>query len=206
MISILRFGALAALAISASLFSQTAGAQSVPAPGAGAATAAPLAAPLDIPPQDENYRLGPGDKLHIIVFGELDLTGDYGVSDQGNVSVPLVGSIHAGGETLGAFTEQVTEGFAKGGYLTNPHVAVEVLTYRPFYILGEVNKPGQYPYVPPITVMDAAAIAGGFTYRANQHRIMVRHADETEEHAVSLHGSDVPVKPGDTIRVLERYF
>jgi len=207
MVSLLRFGAVAALALSATLFSQAAAAQAPPpAPAVADATMPAQAGHAAIPPQDGNYRLGPGDKLHIIVFGEDDLTGDYTVSDQGDVSLPLIGVVHATGESVDYFTRQVTDSFSKGGYLTNPHVAVGVLTYRPFYILGEVNKPGEYPYSPPMTIMDAAATAGGFTYRANQHHIMIRHAGETTEHSVELRGNDAPVAPGDTIRVLERYF
>jgi len=154
--------------------------------------------------QDENYKLGPGDKLRVTTYGEPDLTGEFFVGDSGDVSLPLIGTIHAGGTSIRALITEVTQRLA-AGYLKDPRVSIEVLTYRPFYILGEVNKPGEYPYSSGLTIMDAAATAGGFTYRANQGRVMVKHANESQEHSVPLR-SGTEVQAGDTIRVLERYF
>jgi protein involved in polysaccharide export with SLBB domain len=159
---------------------------------------------IDAPLQDQNYKLGPGDKLRVTTFGEPDLTGEFFVGDQGNVSLPLIGSVHAQGETVAAFIQNVTQ-MLSHGYLKDPRVSVEILTYRPYYILGEVNKPGEYPYSSDMTVMKAAATAGGFTYRANQRRVMIKHAFELKEHSIRLEG-DTPVQPGDTVRILERYF
>lgn len=149
------------------------------------------------------YRLGPGDQLRIIVFGEADLTGPYVVSTQGTIAYPLVGSVQAAGLTVSAFTQQLQHQLE--AYVRAPNVSVEVANYRPFFILGEVNRPGTYPYSPHLTVQNAVATAGGFTYRANKGRVYIKHADEPEEHLYNL-DNNTPVMPGDTVRIGERFF
>lgn len=151
-----------------------------------------------------SYRLGPGDRLRVITFGEQNLTGEFVVNELGRVSLPLIGEVRAGGLTLDQFTGEVTTALG-AGYLKNPRVSVEVLNYRPFYILGEVAKPGEYPFINGLTVTNAVATAGGFTYRANIHKVFVRGQRETREHAVPLTGTTL-VHPGDTIRIAERLF
>ena len=112
------------------------------------------------------YSLGPGDQVRIITFGEDNLTGEFRVNDSGNIALPLVGAVHAAGLTSGDLEAAVAAALRRGNLVRNPSVAVEVIAYRPIYVLGEVNKPGQYPYQPGMTVVTAVAVAGGFTYRA----------------------------------------
>lgn len=157
-----------------------------------------------MPITDESYVLGAGDKLRLIVFGEESLSGEFVVSAAGSVSLPLVGEVAAAGFTLTRFREAVVSALLDG-YLKDPRVSVEVLTYRPFYILGEVARPGEFPYTSGLTVMNAIATAGGFTYRANTRRIFIRGANEAQERVLPLDATLV-VAPGDTLRVAERFF
>ncbi|MFN3523127.1 MAG: polysaccharide biosynthesis/export family protein [Phenylobacterium sp.] len=151
-----------------------------------------------------DYHMGAGDKIRVIVYGEEALSNEYFVSSAGNVSMPLIGEVAAVGRTVGEFQEAVAARL-RDGYLKEPRVSVEVLNYRPFYILGEVNRPGEYPYTSALTVMNAVATAQGFTYRADQKKVYVRRADETKEEVYPL-TSTTPVAPGDTIRIGERFF
>ncbi len=197
--AILLFSALAALATAAVAQPPAASGPTGPASPATVRTSADAAAVLKY-----QYRLDAGDKLQITTFGEPSLTGPFEVSGNGTVAVPLVGEIPAKGRTPLEFSAAV-EAALRNGYLRNPNVSVEVLTYRPFYILGEVQKPGEYPYINGLTVLNAVATANGFTYRANTHHVLIKRADENAEHDVVL-SADTPVEPGDTIRVKERYF
>lgn len=159
---------------------------------------------IPTPLVDGSYVLGPGDKLRMNVFGEEPLSGEFVVSGSGIVSLPLVGEVTAAGLTLDGFREAVVKALMQG-YLLNPRVSVEVLTYRPFYILGEVARPGEYPYISGLTILNAIATAGGYTYRANTRRVFVRAANAAEETAYRLDAT-LTVNPGDTIRVAERFF
>lgn len=150
------------------------------------------------------YRLGPDDKLRIAVYGEDPMAGEYLVNAEGMISFPLVGMIKASGLTLSEFHAALSNALA-ATYLKNPKVVVDVIEYRPIYVLGEVNKAGQYPYRSGMTVLGAVATAGGFTYRANLKVAMIRHPDEPGEARQPL-TADLPVFPGDTIRIRERYF
>jgi polysaccharide export outer membrane protein len=171
--------------------------------GAGAMAAASLPAPTVS--SDLDYRLGAGDKVRIIVFGESDLTGEFLVpGGNGTIAFPLVGDVRAGGLTVGELQGEL-EGQLKQGYLKEPHVSIEVLNYRPFYILGEVTKPGEYPYTSGLTVLNAVATANGFTYRADTAHVFIKHADDPVEHEFKL-GSEIRVSPGDRIRIRERFF
>lgn len=149
------------------------------------------------------YKLGPADQLRVTVFGEPDLTGLYVVGSQGSIAYPLVGEVSALGLTVAQFTSKLQTELQ--AYIRNPNVAVEVANYRPFFILGEVQRPGTYPYSANLTVQNAVATAGGFTYRASRNRVFIRHANESEERAFRLDTS-TPVLPGDTIRIGERLF
>lgn len=151
-----------------------------------------------------DYRLGSGDKIRVIVFGEESLSGEFFVGGNGKVSLPLIGEVQAAGLSVKDFQDEVQRIFSDG-YLKFPRVSAEVLNYRPFYILGEVMKPGQYPYTNGLTVLNAVATAGGFTYRANKGRVYIKHTDETEERTVEIEGATA-VAPGDTIRIGERIF
>jgi polysaccharide biosynthesis/export protein len=150
-----------------------------------------------------DYRLGPADQVRITVFNEAELTGQYVVGSQGTIAYPLVGSIRAGGLTVPEFTEALQAALAE--FVRSPSVSVEVVNYRPFFILGEVARPGTYPYSANLTVPNAVATAGGFTYRANRARVFIRHANESVERAYRLTVT-TPVMPGDTVRIGERIF
>lgn len=163
---------------------------------------APLSAPVSAS-SNTPYRLGVGDKLRLIVFGEAALTGEFDVSSQGTVALPLIGEIKAAGLTTSELQVEVAK-ILREGYLNDPRVSLEVLNYRPFYVLGEVNKAGEYPYTNGLTVDKAVATANGFTYRADKKKVYVRRAGQSVEEV--LPARDTVVLPGDTIRIGERHF
>jgi protein involved in polysaccharide export with SLBB domain len=151
------------------------------------------------------YHLGANDKIRVITFGEESLTGEFFIGGSGKVSMPLIGELQAAGLSASEFQREVEAALKAGQILRDPHVSVEVLTYRPFYILGEVNKPGEYPYSNGLTVDKAVATANGYTYRANTKRVFIKRADGDQEQEFPL-TSTMPVAPGDTIRITERFF
>jgi polysaccharide export outer membrane protein len=151
------------------------------------------------------YRLGPGDMVRIITYGEDPLTGEFRVNDQGTIALPLAGSVKAAGRTPRELEEAIAAVLKKGDLLRKPSVSVEVATYRPIYVLGEVNKPGQYPYQPGMTVVSAAAVAGGFTYRAIEDYASVVRATSGESVEGKASRQSL-VRPGDVITVFERRF
>ncbi|MCG8441392.1 MAG: polysaccharide export protein [Caulobacterales bacterium] len=150
------------------------------------------------------YRLGPGDRLSISVFGQEDLGGEFAVDNTNMVQMPLIGPVLAGGATTTELQARIEERL-RDGYLANPRVGVEMLNFRPFYILGEVTKPGNYDYVGGLTVVNAVAMAEGFTYRADTRRVFIKRAGESMERAYAL-TAVTPVLPGDTIRIPDRRF
>jgi polysaccharide biosynthesis/export protein len=160
------------------------------------------AAPAEVSLAD--YRLGPGDQLRVNVFDEPSLTGQYDINPQGRIAFPLVGEVPAGNLTVTEFSRSL-EGKLKQGFLRAPQVTTEVVTYRPFYILGEVVRPGTYPFAAGLTVMNAAATAGGFSYRADTRRVYIKRVGEERETSYPL-TSKTPVQPGDTVRIGERIF
>lgn len=138
------------------------------------------------------------------MFGEPELTGEFEVSGSGVLSLPLIGEIQA----IGLSTTQLQNSVAavlRQGYLNDPRVSVEVLNYRPYYILGEVTRAGEYPYSSGLTVMNAVAKANGFTYRADTRSVYIKRAGENVERKVSLTAATA-VQPGDTVRIGERLF
>lgn len=158
-----------------------------------------------IPVASGEYRLGPGDSVRLIVFGEDQLSGAYRVSDTGNIAIPLLGEVHAAGLTPAALQASVAAALMQGKLLRDPSVAAEVTAYRPVFVLGEVNKPGEYPYQPGMTVVTAAAVAGGFTYRAVQsYASIVRSIDGRAVEGKATRQTFV--QPGDVITVYERWF
>lgn len=164
-------------------------------------TAAPTTAPS--PVASQAYHLGAGDKLRITVSNEEEVTGEYEIDSSGNLSLKLLGTMPAASKTLPELTTAI-EAKLRDGYLLNPRVAIDVLNYRPFYVMGEVNTPGSYPYVAGITVLKAIALAGGFTYRAKQSKIeLIRANDPGKRVAVD---QDTLLLPGDIIRINERFF
>lgn len=153
---------------------------------------------------EENYKLGSGDRLRVTVFGEDDLSGEFEVDGSGAVALPLIGNVSANGLDVRNFEKKVEEKLADG-YLVNPRVSIEVLNFRPFFILGEVNKPGSYPYVNGLTVMNAVALAGGYTHRARTDEVTISRGKGEDKKEFEAH-EDSPVMPGDSIRVSERFF
>lgn len=150
------------------------------------------------------YRLGVADKVRVNVFGEEALSGEFIVGGGGNISMPLIGEVQASGLTIAQFQDEIA-GALRQGYINEPRVSAEVLNYRPFYILGEVNKPGEYPYTNRLTVLNAVATAEGFTYRANTRQVHIKRADGPDERTYPL-TTATEVAPGDTIRIGERFF
>ena len=151
------------------------------------------------------YRLGPGDRLNVTVFGQPDMSGEFEIDGAGQVTLPLVGPIDSAGYSVGELTGRITRRLDED-FLVDPQIAVEVLNYRPFYILGEVKSPGSYAYVAGISVRQAIAIAGGFTRRGSQSGAIVIR--DTKEGRVSLPRTslDAAILPGDTIEVERRLF
>ncbi|MCX7093232.1 MAG: polysaccharide export protein [Methylobacter sp.] len=150
------------------------------------------------------YRLGSGDLLKITVFNQEDLSGEYTINGAGQVSLPLIGDVNTKDLTV----KQVEQGIAdklKPDYLLNPRVSVQVLNYRPFYILGEVKEPKSYPYVDGMTYLNAVAIAGGYTYRAKEDHVVVIRMNDPQKQEIILKMDD-KVLPGDVIHVKERFF
>jgi len=150
------------------------------------------------------YVLDSGDKLRVVVFGQDGLSNSYAVDASGKITMPLIGGVPARGLTTVELTQSVAAKLQQG-YVREPHVAVEVETYRPFFVLGEVLLPGQFPFVPNLTAESAVAIAGGFSPRALRGPIELHRPVEG---GISI-GSvplNFPVRPGDTLVVSERWF
>jgi polysaccharide export outer membrane protein len=151
------------------------------------------------------YRLGPGDTVTIRVYDQPQLTGDYPVDDSGNIDIPLLGLITAAGQTTAGVADMIAAALRAKNLILAPSVTVEITHFRPFYILGEVNAPGQYPYRPGMTVLTAISIAGGFTYRAVQDYVGVTR--DTGSVAVQYRaGTFAMAAPGDVITVFERRY
>ena len=149
------------------------------------------------------YHLGIGDKLKVTVYGEENLGGAFEVGALGQISLPLAGDIQAKGLSLDEFRHQVTQRLASG-YLKNPKVNVEMLNYRPIYVQGEVKNGGEFQFKNGISLRDVVAMAGGYTYRADQTYLYIGREGEPDV-AVRM-PTDVPVLPGDNIRIPERFF
>lgn len=149
------------------------------------------------------YRLGVGDKLRITVFGEENLSGQLEVNAFGQVPMPLIGEIEAKGASISEFKDRIARKLSEG-YLKNPKVSVEILNYRSIFVHGEVKNGGEFQFKNGLKFRDAIAMAGGYTYRANQKYVLVVREGE-QEGRIDL-PSDLPVLPGDNIRVMERFF
>ena len=177
-----------------------------PGPGPGLAYGPPPPPPVALVAGAPTpaYTLDSGDRLRVVVFGQDGLTNSYAVDTAGNITLPLIGAVPARGLTTAELSRALAARLRQG-FLREPHVAVEVELYRPFFILGEVAAPGQYPYVPNMSVESAVAIAGGFSPRAKRDAVTLTHTDNfTPSRAVVPLGT--PISPGDTILVGERWF
>lgn len=175
----------------------------------GCETAAPLAPAEEIKVnsvdvQGASPKLQAGDKVKVTVFGEDRLTGEYEIDPGGFVSLPLAGTVKAGGLTKVELERELVKKF-RGPYLRDPKVTVDVSTFRPIYVLGEVQKPGEYAFKSGLNVVSALAVAGGNTYRANSNYVLIQRAGESGFKQYPLSPS-ILVAPGDLIRVPQRYF
>ena len=154
--------------------------------------------------QSAVYKLGSGDRLRISVYNEEGISGEYEISGSGSISLKLIGSIAANGLTIEELARNI-ETKLRDGYLKDPHVSIDVLNYRPFYVLGEVKQPGKYPYVNGMTVLNAIALSGGYTYRARENSVIIVRGNDRDQKE-RLVDENNTVLPGDVIRVPERYF
>ncbi len=153
------------------------------------------------------YRLGAGDKIRIIVFGEDEMSGKFEVSNNGGVSLPYIREVKAQGVDIPTLEQNIEGRYREAGILKNPKVSVEVLKYRPFYIHGEVTTAGEFPYKSGMDVENAVAIAGGRTYRADNDVVYIRREGAPSVYKISLAGGkSVSIYPGDNIQIPERYF
>jgi polysaccharide export outer membrane protein len=170
-----------------------------PAPTAVAHVAAPIPVAYG-----SAYRLDAGDKLRVVVYGQEGLTNTYAIDAGGSITMPLIGLVPARGRTPAGVAAEIS-GKLRHGYIRDPSVAVEIEAYRPFFILGEVAAPGQYPYVPNMSVESAVAIAGGFSPRAQRDRVTLTHTDSSGSMRVAV-PLGTALSPGDTVLVGERWF
>jgi protein involved in polysaccharide export with SLBB domain len=149
------------------------------------------------------YRLGSGDRIKVTVFRHEDLSGEFTLDGAGNFAMPLIGEVQGYGLNTRELEERI-EAKLQDGYLVDPQVGIEVLNYRPFYILGEIKAPGAYPYVNGMTVLNAVALAGGFSYRAKQDDFLLQRGGSNTG-STEVPG-DTPLLPGDIVTVQERFF
>ncbi|AOS97225.1 Polysaccharide biosynthesis/export protein [Microbulbifer aggregans] len=161
-------------------------------------------APLALADSTADYGLGAGDKILINVYGEEDLTVETEISESGKVNYPFLGELYIQGLTVAELEERITSGL-RGRYLVKPNVHVSILGYRPFYIYGEVEVPGGYPYQPGLTVGKAAALAKGFTERASKKKIYVVRANDSSQKPLKVDLND-KLQPGDVVTVEESFF
>jgi polysaccharide export outer membrane protein len=160
---------------------------------------------VPVEPYSVASRLQTGDQLKVIVFGEDALSGLYEISPAGTVSMPLIGPIMAAGRSRAEVERAITRAYASGKFLQEPKITVSVVTFRPYYVFGEVLTPGKYAYTSGLDVMGAIATAGGFTYRASKTSALIRHPGEQVWQEYSL-AAPIAIEPGDEIRIPERYF
>jgi protein involved in polysaccharide export with SLBB domain len=193
---------------------QTTGVTQLPIPPNREVTAFNQPPPTNGPPNQTqgdckagqgNYRLGTGDKIRVVVLQDTEFSGDYEVNATGGISARMLGPIEIAGKTLAEVEEMLRDRYKEGGYLVQPRLSVELVTTRPWYIVGEVSRVGQFPYVNCLHVIQAIAIAGGFTRRASKSHITIKRffSKSSEEEYVT---EDTLVEPGDVLRVGERYF
>jgi len=164
--------------------------------------AAAMLGPASSAAQDLGYRLGSGDQVKVTVFGHPDLSGQFDVSSDGRLALPLVGEVRAQGLTPSEL-ESAIAAKLKPDYLKNPQLSVEVVNYRPFYIIGEVKTPGSYPYVGGMRVVNAVSMAGGVSSRARESQLFITRAGDGKKEAAD---QNTLVLPGDVIEVPERFF
>jgi polysaccharide export outer membrane protein len=182
----------------------------LPAVGLAACLVLSACAPgANLPPLPQStqstYTLGTGEQVRVVIFGQTQLTGLFTVNDRGNISVPLLGDVPAQGKTTDQLAQTIATELQARKLLNDPSVSVEIARYRPVFILGEVVKPGQYPYEPGMTALTLVAIAGGFTYRAQTGYVSVlRKVNGQVVEGRAPRGEEI--RPGDVVTIFERYF
>jgi protein involved in polysaccharide export with SLBB domain len=154
---------------------------------------------------DPDYRLGPNDRVRIIVFNQPTLTGEYTLDGNGVLAFPLIGIVDANGQSPSQLQKTIASKLDPE-YLRNPSVSAEVVTRRPFYVIGEVKKPGNFPYVTDMTALQAVAMAGGYTYRARQNNLYLKRLDANGRMVRIEARPETKIQPGDTVEIKERYF
>ena len=161
--------------------------------------------PLPPPAETGTYHLGPGDRVRVIVYGDKELSDVFSIGDDGVISLPLAGDVSASGLTADRLAQRIAGQLSKRGMMQDPSVAVEVATYRPIFILGEVARPGQYPYEPDMTVIAAVSLAGGYTYRAvKRYEAVVRTTGDSTQQGLTK--PEDRLAPGDVITIFDRVF
>jgi polysaccharide biosynthesis/export protein VpsN len=202
-----RNGLIGAVILAAGAVAACSGSSSGGIPAAATGSAAAVVTPPAGAAADTvaGYRLGPGEKVRLTVFRHPDLSGEFDLDGEGFLALPLVGEIQGAGLTARELESAIESRLKEGGYLVNPQVSLEVLNYRPFYIIGEVNNPGSYQYVNGMTVINAVALAGGFSYRADQDDIIITRGG-SEGRKIEGVKLDTAVLPGDIVEVTERFF
>lgn len=163
------------------------------------------AAPKSVAVPGEDYRLEPGNQVRVTVFNEAALSGDFAVDPTGRLALPLVGNIPASGLTATELADRIGKQMVQFALLRDPQVSVQILTFRPVYVLGEVRQPGEFPYTPGLTILRAIARAGGYAYRARED-LVVLVRQEGNEQASYYADQQTPLQPGDIIKVLERLY
>src|SRR4029450_7594184 len=155
--------------------------------------------------RDPDYRLGANDRVRIIVFGQPTLTGEYTLDGSGVLAFPLIGNVDANGQSPVQLQKAIASKLDPD-FLRNPSVSAEVITRRPFYVVGEVQKPGNYPYVTDMTALQAVAMAGGYTYRARQNNLYLKRLDANGRMIRVAATPETKIRPGDTVEIKERFF
>lgn len=162
-------------------------------------------APMKIQNPSEGYVLEPGNRVRLTVFNEPTLSGEFSLDSAGNMALPLIGNVPASGVTAVVLARRIEEILRRGNYMQEPRAAVEVLAFRPFYVLGEVKTPGEFPYSPGMTVLSAVARAGGYDYRAREGEVLLVRVVNGEQHEYRA-VERTPILPGDIVKVMERRF
>jgi polysaccharide export outer membrane protein len=157
-------------------------------------------------PETQSYRLGAGDHIRVITYDESQLTNNFTVAADGSISFPLIGTVQSAGLPPNQLAADIAAELKQGQYITSPSVSVQVNQYRPISVLGEVNHPGQYPYQPGMTMLNAVALAGGFTYRAVSGNALDLRATGQDTPIQGQIVPSSPLQPGDIITISERYF
>jgi polysaccharide export outer membrane protein len=203
---------VAPIAVSAILLLSLAGSAAAEERAAPALTQRPQVAqaaqaavpPTALPPM-EDYQLSTGDRVRVIVYGQPEMTAEYSVDGAGMIAFPLVGRVRANGLTTTQLEQSLADKL-NAGVLKDASVSIEVTNYRPFYVVGEVRTPGSYPFVWGMSVINAVALAGGFTYRAKESSFYVLRTDKSGAKTRIAATQETPVYPGDVITVRERWF